>query len=73
MDRVASQAGYEVEPVDPSAETIINGVPYDARRAPPAEAQIRSDQPDGGLSDEIKRRQVALAVRYVAIARSALR
>ena len=68
MDRIASQTAYDAEPIDPTAETIINGAPYIAR--PTA---LADDQPQSGLSEEIKRRQIALAVRYVEITRGAMR
>jgi hypothetical protein len=45
----------EAAPADPD-ETVINGAPYDAR--PPA-------APDAEIPEEIKQRQISLAVRYV--------
>jgi hypothetical protein len=57
---------------DPSDETVINGVPHDA------EIAIRSGRkgphpvyaPNAHIVDEIKRRQIMLAMRYVAAVRA---
>jgi hypothetical protein len=46
----------EAASADPRDETVINGAPYDTRR--PA-------APDAEIPDEIKQRQISLAVRYV--------
>jgi hypothetical protein len=71
MDRATLQALDE--PIDPSAETVINGVPFDAHKAAQIRAQAPIDQPQEGISEEIKQRQIALAVRYVTLARGAMR
>jgi len=59
------------EPADPADETVINGAPYDARKA------VRSPQNPAGSGDrseavaeEIKRRQLSAVVRYVAAMRA---
>jgi hypothetical protein len=60
-------------PVDPSDETVVNGVPYDAARAIRRGADKFAapvDRADPQISDETKRRQIALAVRYVAMVRA---
>jgi hypothetical protein len=61
------------EPVDPTAETVINGTPYRPHGARPAGLDSPVDQSPGELSEEIKRRQIALAVRYVTVLSSATR
>ena len=66
-------ASGEAEQADPWDETVINGAPYDAHTA------IRSggekpaasvDSQNGQIAEEIKRRQISLAVRYVAAVRA---
>lgn len=63
----------EADPVDLTAETIINGTPYDARQ-PGHGSRIDPDATLDGLgskiSDEIKSRQRSLLVRYVATVRA---
>lgn len=73
MDRATFQASDESEAIDPSAETVINGAPFDAHKTAPIRAQTPIDQPREGISEEIKRRQIALTVRYVALTRGAMR
>lgn len=74
MDRIDTlRASGATEPIDPTAETVINGAPYRAHGAPPAQLDRPVDQSRGGLSEEIKRRQIALAVRYVTVLGSATR
>jgi hypothetical protein len=56
-----------------SDETAINGVPYDAHKAIPIRAEKPAaprDGPDAQIAEEIKRRQIALAVSYVAKVRA---
>ena len=58
---------------DPSDETIINGVPYDADKAIRSRAErpaIPVYVPNAHIVDEIKRRQILLAMRYVAAVRA---
>jgi hypothetical protein len=61
------------EPVDPSNETVINGVPYDAHQGIQSGAENPAtpvDRQDAQISGEIKRQQISLAVRYVAALRA---
>jgi hypothetical protein len=62
------QASGEAKLANPWDETVINGAPYDTHKA------IRSnppgDRPDAHISEEIKRRQLSLVVRYVAAVRA---
>ncbi len=63
----------EAERADPSDETVINGAPYDGEQAIRSGAETPAasvDRPDALISKEIKRRQVSLAVRYVAALRA---
>ena len=56
-----------------SDETVINGAPYDADQAIRSGAENPAasvNRPDAPISEEIKRRQVSLAVRYVAALRA---
>jgi hypothetical protein len=60
-------------PADPCGETVINGPPYDADKAIRSSAENSSapgGRPDAHIAEEIKRRQIALAVRYVAMVRA---
>jgi hypothetical protein len=57
------------EAFDPADDTMLNGVPYDARLAVqdsliqgPPEA---STAPDDHTAEEIKRRKVLLTLRYI--------
>jgi hypothetical protein len=66
-------ASGEAERPDPSDETVINGAPYYAHEAIRSGAENPAatvDRPDAQISEEIKRRQVSLAVRYVAALRA---
>ncbi len=59
---------------DPTEETVINDVPYDARPAI-QDSSIRGAPeaptvPDGHTAEEIKRRQISLALRYVTAVRA---
>jgi len=68
MDRIDTLRAFgETEPVDPTAETVINGAPYRPHSARPSALDSPVDQPPGELSEEIKQRQIALAVRYVTV------
>jgi hypothetical protein len=54
MDRIDTfQAADASEPIDPAAETVINGAPYDAQKA-------LQDVPERA-AEEIKRRLTAVA------------
>ena len=60
---------------DPSDETVINGVPYDADKAIRSRAErpaIPVYVPNAHIVNEIKRRQILLAMRYVAAVRARL-
>ena len=66
-------ASRAASPTDPCDETVINGAPYDAHKAirsSPAKPSAPADRPDAYIAEEIKRRQIALAVRYVAMVRA---
>jgi hypothetical protein len=66
-------ASGEAERADPSDETVINGAAYDGDQAIRSGAENPAasvDRPDPQISKEIKRRQVSLAVRYVAALRA---
>jgi hypothetical protein len=60
------------EPADPWNATVINGAPYAAYKAnrTSSEDPAAPDRPDAHIAEEIKRRQIALAVRYVAALRA---
>jgi hypothetical protein len=67
------RASGEAERADPSDETFINGAPYDGDQAIRSGAENRAapvNRPDAHIAEEIKRRQISLAVRYVAALRS---
>ena len=67
------RASGEAERADPSDETVINGAPYDPHQAIRRGAENRAvpvNRPDAHIAEEIKRRQISLAVRYVAALRS---
>jgi len=57
---------------DPRDETVIRGVPHDARAASDRleSSARRGDGADTQIAEEIKNRQIALAVRYVARVRA---
>jgi hypothetical protein len=63
----------EAEPANPWDETVLNGAPYHAQR-PARSGAKNSATPGDGIevqdAEEIKRRQVSLAVRYVAAVRA---
>jgi hypothetical protein len=67
------RAWGEAERADPSNETVINGAPYVGDQAIRSGAENPAayvDRPDPQISKEIRRRQVSLAVRYVAALRA---
>jgi hypothetical protein len=67
------RASGRPELADAWNETIINGAPYDAHKAirsSPESPGAPGDGPDADTLEEIKRRQVSLAVRYVAAVRA---
>ena len=74
MDRIDTfRASAEAERADPSDETVINGAPYDAHQAIRSGAENLAapvDRPHPQIEEEIKRRQISLAVRYVAALRA---
>jgi hypothetical protein len=62
------------EAFEPADETNINGTPYDARLAI-QDSLIRGTPktrivPDDHTAEEIKRRQVSLALRYIMAVRA---
>ena len=63
----------QVEPADPWDDTVINGAPYDAHKAIRSDAGKPAapvDHQNAQIAEEIKRRQISLAVRYVAAVRA---
>jgi len=69
----AFRASGEAERAAPSDETVINGAPYDAREAIRSGAETAATPvgaPDARVAEEIKRRQISLALRYVAAVRA---
>ena len=67
------RASGEAKLADPADETVINGAPYDAREAIRSGAEKPAtpvDVPDARVAEEIKRRQISLALRYVAAVRA---
>jgi hypothetical protein len=63
----------EAEPPDPADETVINGAPYDADKAIRSGAENVAtpvDALDARVVEEVKRRQLSLALRYVAAVRA---
>jgi hypothetical protein len=74
MSRINTfRASGAAEPADPADETVINGAPYDAHIAIGSGAENPAtpiDAPDARIAEEIKRRQIALALRYVAAVRA---
>jgi mono/diheme cytochrome c family protein len=63
--RVVGAAGT----FDPSDETIVNGAPYDANSAIRSGAEGSVAHSDAPIAEEIKRRQIALVVRYIEAVR----
>ena len=62
----------EAELANPWNEIVMNGAPYDADKAirRRRESPAPGDRPDAQIAEEIKRRQVSLAVRYVMAVRA---
>jgi hypothetical protein len=63
----------EAERTDPSDEIVINDAPYDVHeriRSGSENSAAPVDRPDAPIAEEIKHRQVSLAVRYVAALRA---
>jgi hypothetical protein len=64
----------EAEPADPWDETVINGAPHDDHKAIRSDAGKAAaapvDRQNAQIAEEIKRRQISLAVRYVAAVRA---
>lgn len=66
-------ASGEAELADPWDETVINGAPYDSHKAIRSGAEKPAaavDRQNAQIAEEIKRRQISLAVRYVAAVRA---
>ncbi len=64
----------EAESVSPWDETVINGAPYHPQKPTRSGAEDSAGGTDDSLAaqnaEEIKRRQVSLAVRYLAAVRA---
>ena len=70
------RASGKVKPADRWEETVIDGAPYDAHktaRSNPEKAAAPGDRPGAQIGEEIKRRQILLAVRYVTAVRARAR
>jgi hypothetical protein len=68
MDRIDTfWASAEAERADPSDETVINGASdaHQAIRSGAANPAAPVDRPHAQIAEEIKRRQISLAVRYL--------
>ena len=66
-------AGGVAAPADPWDEPLINGAPNDADKVIRTGAETPAtpvERPDPQIAEEIKRRQIAVAVRYVAAVRA---
>ena len=57
-------------PAAPRDEAVIYGVQHDARYATPSGEQTSFAGPGVHISDEVKRRQIALIARYVSSVRA---
>jgi hypothetical protein len=67
------RAPGEAEPAGAWDESVTKGARYDARRAirsSPENPAAPGDRPDAQIAEEIKRRQLSLAVRYVVAVRA---
>jgi hypothetical protein len=67
------RASGEAKPANSADQTVLNGVPYDAHeaiRSGVETAGISVDAPGARIAEEIKRRQISLALRYVAAVRA---
>jgi hypothetical protein len=67
MDRGFPQASYSSDPVDPTAETVINGVPYEVSN-PDWVNREPDDRQDAAVA-AIKGRLVTAATHYLAAQR----
>jgi hypothetical protein len=54
----------------PCDETVVNGIQHHAKDAIPGGEQDSFARPGAQVSDEIKRRQIALITRYVTTVRA---
>jgi hypothetical protein len=66
-------ASREAKRADPRNETVINGEPYNTCNAVgsnPDNPAFHGDGTDVQIAEEIKQRQIALAVRYVTSVRA---
>jgi hypothetical protein len=66
-------ASREAKRADPRNETVINGAPYNTCNAigsNPDNPAFPGDGADAQIAEEIKQRQIALAVRYVTAVRA---
>ena len=74
MSRINTfRAPGEAKLADPADETVINGAPYDGHQVTQRGTENPAplvDRPDPQITEEIKRRQVSLAVSYVAALRA---
>jgi len=74
MSRVKTfPASGDAKPADPADETVINCAPYDVHIAIRSGAENPAtpiDAPGARIAVEIKRRQISLALRYVAAVRA---
>ena len=69
----AFRASGEADRAEPSEEIVINGAPYaaqNANRSGTEKPAVLVDRPEAEISYEIKRRQIALLVRYVSAVRA---
>jgi hypothetical protein len=62
MDRTLPQAYDSADPIDPTAETVINAAPYVA-------GEVHSDDRPDATASPIKGRVVTVASRYFAAQR----
>ena len=75
MNRISKSREFvRGEAFDSADETIINGVPYDAH-LPIEDSLVRGSPkapiaPDDHTAEEIKRRQLSLALRYIMAVRA---
>ena len=63
----------EAKPAYPADETVMNGTSCDADKALQSGAEnpiTPVDAPDARVAEAIKRRQISLALRYVAAVRA---
>jgi hypothetical protein len=74
MSRINTfRAPGEAKATDPADETVINGARYGADKAIRSRAENVAtpvDAPDPRVAEAIKRRQISLALRYVAAVRA---